>query len=471
MTLIAKNMPIYASKNYSSTEIIEYNDKNYKESKDKCDDRNISWFGSYKVAQQYGKYIRQFETKRQLKLLVITEELFMKFMKTKNLEPLTNIILPKTTYDHPYFHMDTNDRCLYELKVAFGHVSVKEQYEFLKLFDFLLDKNYLQHLTRNKYIIPSYLLKLYYYRINLLKNPDLKNQRLSVYQIDKSVLKNVCRVVSCKYDGIYQSNQENFWNPNFLVFEIFRKDIEEYILFRPQEVLVPIEDIEKYIVDKFIDFFKYELSQPQVVINGGYGIKTLLESRYNVFDVIDTKDIDVMVGGCTSENFKLNMQKWDDKFERFLKMIGNPHIKKYYKDFKGKFYPQFNYNGYKEITISYLGTDLIDVMFTNYDMKETIFDRMHRSSLPLKKLEYYLEDLIKLFYQTNIEGINRDLYKKRNPIYGSRKEKGRKIIERAKLICSFLENKTFCSMIKNITEKDLLKSNDEKKKLFLYEKL
>ena len=106
----------------------------------------------------------------------------------------------------------------------------------------------------------------------------MKYQRLSIYHIDRIVLRNLCKAVSSKYDGIYVPNQENFWNPNFLIFEKFRKNIKEYILFRPQDVLYPIENIEKYIVEKFIIFFQDELIHtPHIVINGGYGIKKILE--------------------------------------------------------------------------------------------------------------------------------------------------------------------------------------------------
>ena len=48
------------------------------------------------------------------------------------------------------------------------------------------------------------------------------------------------------------------------------------------------------------------------------------------------------------------------------------NVKKTFKNFKGKFFPQFNYNGYKEITISYLQTDLIDLMKSN-DEKIELF--------------------------------------------------------------------------------------------------
>lgn len=363
--------------------------------------------------------------------------------------------------------MNTNERCLYEFKFAFGYITVVDQYEFIKLFDFLLEKKYLSLLSRKQDIIPSFKLKIYYYGINFEDKEKLKYQRFSVYHIDKCVLRNVCKLISTRYDGVYQPNQKNFWNPNLLVFEKFRKNIEEYILFRPQDVLEPVENIEKYIVDKFIEFFRDELMYDrQTVINGGYGIKKILENRYGLFEVIDTKDIDVMVGGCTVDNLQSIMQQWNDKIDRFLQMIGNPNIKKIFKNFKGKFFPQFNYNGYKEITISYLQTDLIDVMFTNYIIKDEIIDKT-QSNLPLKKLEYYLEDLLKLVYQTNVDGINHDLY---NPIHGTKKDKGKKIIDRAKLLCSILENKpkykNRCSIIKSITDKDLIKSNDEKIELF-----
>jgi hypothetical protein len=137
--------------------------------------------------------------------------------------------------------------------------------------------------------------------------------------------------------------------------------------------------------------------------------------------------------------------------------------------------PQFNYNTYKVINLSYLGTDLVDIMFTNYLVQDEILDKKssEQSHLPLKKMKYYLEDMLKLIYQTNIEGVNKDVYKKRNPIYGYKKEKGQKIIDRTKLICKvlvddkdeYIKYKKACSLVKHI-ESSLTKSNEDKKKIF-----
>jgi hypothetical protein len=106
MIVISKNKPLYASKSYSS------NKKNVEESKDKCDGRNISWFGDYKVAQSYetkNDHVRQWETLRKIKLISIdkdNENFFNdRFLETKKqLEPLTDVILPKPVYIHPYIN-------------------------------------------------------------------------------------------------------------------------------------------------------------------------------------------------------------------------------------------------------------------------------------------------------------------------------------------------------------------------------
>jgi len=466
--ILNKNTPLYASKFHTATDIIAYNNKNVKESADKCDARNISWFGKYKVAKSYetsSRPIRQWKTVKSIHLIEINaknEEFFRNaFLDTKEkLIPMSTLVLSKDIYYHPYINdMTINERCLYEFKFAFGYITIKEQYEFVKLFSYLIDKNHICQISRDKDTIPSYKLKMYYYSISL-SDKNKRYQRFSIYHIDKIVIRNLCKTSRC--DGVYQQNSINFWNPNFLVFERFRKNIEEYILFRPQDVLEPVENVEEYVTTLFIDFFKKELKQ-NAVINGGYGIKKVLEYRYGI-NLNDTKDIDVMVGEHSDEI----VQKWDKRIDEFLEMIDNPLIVKKYTNFKGKFVPQFNYNTYKVINLSYLGTDLVDIMFTNYLVQDEILDKKssEQSHLPLKKMKYYLEDMLKLIYQTNIEGVNKDVYKKRNPI-------GQKIIDRTKLICKvlvddkdeYIKYKKACSLVKHI-ESSLTKSNEDKKKIF-----
>ena len=236
-----KNSKLYAAKTHTASDISTYHKKNVKESNDSCDIRNITWFGSLEVANSYQTktfLVRQWKTIRSIDLIDINienEGFFVDaFLKTKKkLEPITSLTLDKK---HPYLNMTNNERCLYEFKFAFGYMSIKEQYEFIALFSYLVDHKHIRMTSRQKDLIPSYQLKMMYYHISI-SNKNKKYQRFSVYHIDKIVMRNLCKVISYRYDGLYQKNALNFWNPNFLILERFRKNIEEYILFRPQEVL------------------------------------------------------------------------------------------------------------------------------------------------------------------------------------------------------------------------------------------
>jgi hypothetical protein len=256
MIRLEKEKILYSSKIYSASEIIKYNKKRYKETKDKCDIENLGWFGTYEASQRYedSKHlIRSWKIIKSIYLLKIdqNEEYFKnKFLNTKKkLIPLTSCVLSENVYKHSYINtMNVNERCLYEFKFAFGYMMICEQYEFIKLILYLIENKNLEIFSRsNESILIKLKARIFYYNLNFIKNKNQKYNRYSIYMIDKNVIRNVCKITY--YDGIYQENITSFWYP-------FSENMEEYILFRPYNNLMPIEDIEKEIKERINKLLK-----------------------------------------------------------------------------------------------------------------------------------------------------------------------------------------------------------------------
>lgn len=283
MIRLRKEKILYSSKIYSASDIIKYNKKRYEETKDKCDIENLGWFGTYEASQRYedSKHlIRSWKMKKSIYLLKINqnEEYFKNlFLNTKKkLISLTSSILSENIYKHPYINaMNTNERCLYEFKFAFGYMTIYEQYEFIKLILYLIENKNLEIFSRsNESILMKLKARIFYYNLNFMKNKDKKYNRYSIYMIDKNVIRNLCKIIH--YDGVYQENATSFWYP-------FSENIEEYILFRPYDSLIPIEDIEKEIKER---------------------INKLLEINYK------------------------NVDHLNEIIDEMIKLVGNPLLKK-----------------------------------------------------------------------------------------------------------------------------------------------
>jgi hypothetical protein len=89
-----------------------------------------------------------------------------------------------------------------------------------------------------KSIINKIKMKIGYYRIASILGKKEKFNRLSFYDFDKHAIMNLCKLVNnskYKIDGVYQKNDTSFWFPDLIVYKM---DIQEYILFAPQDNLI-----------------------------------------------------------------------------------------------------------------------------------------------------------------------------------------------------------------------------------------
>ena len=242
--------PLYAAKSYEGSTILKYNKEQEDKYHDKCLMQNSSWFGDLKVAKSYktkDNHIYRWEIKKQTNLLninLLNEDFINNIFSQSNIKLLPTIqledkYLKKIEYEHPYLNMTSNEKALYEFNFCFGFITVKEQYEFMKFIKYLIENKFTDIKKRDgKSIVNKLKIKIKYYEINYFFDKKEKLNRLSFYDFDKHSIMNLCKIVNNNFyniSGVYQKNDTSFWFPDFLVYKM---DIQEYILFDPQDNLV-----------------------------------------------------------------------------------------------------------------------------------------------------------------------------------------------------------------------------------------
>jgi len=212
--------------------------------------QNSSWFGDLNVAKSYktkDTNLYRWNTKKKTKLLNINikneDYINNLFITTKlTLNPtilINNNQLSKINYVNSYLQMNTNEKALYEFKFCFGFITVKEQYEFMKFLKYLIENKFIDIKRRDgKSILSKLNLKIRYYKVASIFGKKEKLNRLSFYNFDKHAIMNLCKIVNKsnnKIAGVYQKNDTSFWFPDLVVYKM---DIQEYILFNPQDNLI-----------------------------------------------------------------------------------------------------------------------------------------------------------------------------------------------------------------------------------------
>jgi hypothetical protein len=248
--VLKKGYPLYASKQYEGSSILEYNKNQEIKYHNKCLMQNSRWFGELIVAKSYktkDTHIYRWKTKQVTKLLNINsqnESFINNIFKNTNAKLIPTINLTKeqinkVKYEHSYLNMSSNEKALYEFKFCFGFITVDEQYEFMNLIKYLIENKLIEIKRRNGgSILKKLEIKINYYKVASLLGKKEKNNRLSFYDFDKHAIMNLCKIVNNKrynISGVYQKNNKSFWFPNFIVYKM---DIQEYILFNPQDNLV-----------------------------------------------------------------------------------------------------------------------------------------------------------------------------------------------------------------------------------------
>lgn len=231
----------------------------------------------------------------------------------------------------------------------------------------------------------------------------------------------------------------------------------------------------------FVSFFQEDMTdflhskakhKFRSVVMGGYGLKTLLETKYNIYDKIKTKDLDITVSSYKSLlNQEQLLDYWLSKLILFIRQQPNP------KDYKvsiiqGSLYvPILEYTRSAIIMVSYKHQEFVDVAITNAKITKSSIDKETSIDvgLPVKKLSEYLLELLTIIYRANVQGVAPELYEKRNPVTGYQGNKGLNDIERAKLLCS-MPNQTkyekYCDIIKRISISKLFHTTPHERNVY-----
>ena len=138
---------------------------------------------------------------------------------------------------HPYLNMTNHGKAWYEFQILYGFTSLDEQYYFLKWITHLLKKNIVKLPFRSR-IFDIYLKKKYFVLMNYLEEETNKINRLGIYNLEKSALMNLCRLIQnhktlSNIDGVYIPKQKSFW----IVYSGIYNLIEEVVLFNPHKNL------------------------------------------------------------------------------------------------------------------------------------------------------------------------------------------------------------------------------------------
>lgn len=252
LKLLKKGYPLYAAKKHEGDKLLEYKRKAELETGDHCMLENSSWFGDLDVAKSYKKsntHIYKWSIKKPTYLLKISnnnESFITNIFKNTRVKLTPTITLSKEEtnkikYEHSYLSMTDNEKALYEFKFAFGYITIKEQFEFIKLVKYLIENKFIKLNTRHgKSILSKLKMKINYYKastfIGVSKNK--KYNRLSFYYFDKYAIMNLCKIVynnkNYNISGVYQPDTNSFWFPDLLVYQM---NIQEYILFNPSHNL------------------------------------------------------------------------------------------------------------------------------------------------------------------------------------------------------------------------------------------
>ncbi len=223
------------------------------------------------------------------------------------------------------------------------------------------------------------------------------------------------------------------------------------------------------VVSKFSSHFKSWMydANSHWIVKGGFGLKKVLEIRYNKKDAIKTDDIDISV--LFTKNDEDEIKEYKDKlikeFKDFVYSTGVPYLFSYIEP---------RYIGEKELKwicqFSYAGKEWIDISLVYSTWGQVEVDEVvsKEVGLPVKTIVGYAKDYKDILKEENIKGIDDRTYKKRNPKTGFLAMKGRKDIERTKELCFIDEVEkdfpTLCSYLRLNSVKDFMSLNDKELK-------
>jgi hypothetical protein len=251
---------------------------------------------------------------------------------------------------------------------------------------------------------------------------------------------------------------------------------------KPKQIinLQPIDhyDPKQLMFNKFKEYFRDDLlgfidkinPKFRVATAGGYGLKTLMETKHNIYGKVKTGDVDFTVSTYRATMSPLQCyQHWNIKLHKFFNEQPKPSdFQVKVINFNHSYVPIMNFHRDYVFMITYKNDEFIDVAITNQRIKVEMIDvkTSLKAGIPIKNEEYYLKEFLSLIYMENVRGVNDFCYAKRNPVTGAYSCKGIKDIDRAKLICTVKQSKKyyrFCKLLENVTIQHLKTMSESKR--------
>jgi hypothetical protein len=202
----------------------------------------------------------------------------------------------------------------------------------------------------------------------------------------------------------------------------------------------------------------------RAVVAGGYGLKKLLQTKLNLYGKVHTSDCDITITSFRSKKDLYSTYKaFVEKVTRFIHEQERPELFQVtLVDQANQYVQALDYHRFAVIMIKFKGYDFVDIAFTDMKLKMEMIDKSNslKAGWPLKKLEFYLQELLTLIYLENVTGVYPMLYYKRNFVEGTDPEKGVKDISRAKLVCALTKSKKYvdyCGLLGKMTIGEMAK--------------
>lgn len=218
----------------------------------------------------------------------------------------------------------------------------------------------------------------------------------------------------------------------------------------------------RVMLNRFKEFFRDDLighigkREPdfRAITVGGYGLKTLIETKHKMYGKVQTTDFDITVSTHRSKMTPTEIYTyWINRLYAFIETQSKPtDFKLDVVNFGRQKIPVMGFTRYYVIMVKYQGEDFTDVVISNMKITPSMIDEQTSiaAGIPVKTEEHYLDEFLRLIYIENVPGVNPYGYKKRNPVTGMFPEKGIKDIERSKLLCT-MQYHRFCRMLTGLT--------------------
>lgn len=227
----------------------------------------------------------------------------------------------------------------------------------------------------------------------------------------------------------------------------------------------------------YLDSIPHKLPKFRIITSGGYGMKTLLETKYNIFNKVHTTDVDFTLSTYRSRYNSLRCLKyWKSRLDEYFALQPNPTDYSYkIINFRHALVPVLNYYRDYVIMIKYKDDEFVDIAITDQRITNNMIDKSTslKAGIPIKNEKFYLKEFLSLIYMETVPGVNKFCYAKRNPVTGVHACKGIKDIERSQILCKLKTSQKYleyCNLIQNATI-DKLRSMDQKQRDKYFEKL